>query len=98
MQFLFAVLQSTFVRRIDDPDESVGGLEVVPPVRAKTLLAADVPHVEVEAAMLQGLDVEAQRGADGADVFAVELLQNRRFARIIQPAEIYKMLLFISNV
>ena len=34
--------------------------------------------------MLQGLDVEAQCGGDGVDVFAVELLEDGRLAGIVQ--------------
>ncbi len=34
--------------------------------------------------MLQGLDVEAQRGRDSVDVLAVELLENGRLARVVQ--------------
>jgi hypothetical protein len=35
-------------------------------------------------AMLQGLDVEAKRGGDGVDVFAVEFLENGGLACVIQ--------------
>lgn len=38
-----AVVQTLAVGGIDDPDEGVGLLEVALPVRAKGLLAADVP-------------------------------------------------------
>ena len=87
VQFPFAIVQPAPVGRIHDPNEAVGRLEVVAPIRPQALLTPDVPNVEVEAAVLQGLDVEAQSGADRAHVFPVELFQNRRFARIIQASE-----------
>ena len=36
--------------------------------------------------MLEGLDVESERGRDGVDVLPVELLQDRRLAGVVQPA------------
>lgn len=48
MQFLAAVLESPFVCRVDDPDESVRRLEVVAPIRTQALLAAHVPDIQVE--------------------------------------------------
>ena len=34
----------------------------------------------------EGLDVEAERGADAHDVLAVELLQDRRLPGVVEPA------------
>lgn len=36
--------------------------------------------------VLQRLDVEAQGGGDGVDVFSVELLEDRGFAGVVQAA------------
>ena len=36
--------------------------------------------------VLEGLDVESERGRDGVDVLPVELLQDRRLAGVVQPA------------
>ena len=47
MQLLLAVLQPAPICRVDDPNEAVGRLEVVPPIRSKRLLATDVPDVQV---------------------------------------------------
>ena len=38
--------------------------------------------------MLEGLDVESEGGRDGVDVLAVELLQDRRLAGVVQPADL----------
>ena len=87
MQFLLAVVQPPLVRRIDDPDESVRGLEVVSPVAAETLLSAHVPDVEVEPVVLQSLDVEPEGRGDRVHVLAVELLQHGRLAGVVQAAK-----------
>ena len=36
--------------------------------------------------MLERLDVESERGRDGVDVLAVELLQDRRLPRVVQTS------------
>lgn len=36
--------------------------------------------------VLQSFDVEAQRRRDGAHIFSVKLLQDGRFACVIQPS------------
>ena len=38
------IVQSVNIRRVDDPDERVGLLEVITPVGAQCSLAADVPY------------------------------------------------------
>lgn len=35
--------------------------------------------------MQEGLDTEAQRGADRVDRFAIDLLDDGRLARVVQP-------------
>lgn len=47
--------------------------------------------------VLEGLDVESEGGRDGVDVLAVELLQDRRLARVVQPAEIRKSNIVLSG-
>ena len=58
LQLLLAILQPPPVRRVYDPDQSVGGFEVVPPVRPKRLLSSNVPDVELEPSVIQSLDIE----------------------------------------
>lgn len=36
--------------------------------------------------MLQGFDVEAQRRRDGADVFSIKFLEDRRLPSVVKPA------------
>ncbi len=43
VELLFAILHAHAVSRVDDPDQGVSLLEIVPPVRAESALATDVP-------------------------------------------------------
>jgi hypothetical protein len=52
MQLLLAILKSSSIGRIDDPDESVRRFKVIPPIRSKRLLTADVPNVQVESTVV----------------------------------------------
>lgn len=49
MKFSLAVVQSTFIGAIDDPNDAVGRFEVVSPVGTKRFLSSDVPYVQFEA-------------------------------------------------
>ena len=46
MKLLAAIIESFAISRVHDPDERVGLLEVVLPVCAQSLLAADIPLVK----------------------------------------------------
>jgi hypothetical protein len=47
---------------------------------------------------LEGLDVEAQRRADCVNRLAIEPLQDRRLARVIQPAIYHTHIAYIETV
>ena len=59
LELLVAVLEARAVGGVDDSYQSVGLLEIVAPVRAQRRLPAHVPDVELVAAVLERLDVEA---------------------------------------
>ena len=44
---------------VNDEDDTLGVLEVMPPERADLVLASDIPHGELDVLVLDGLDVEA---------------------------------------
>ena len=44
---------------INDEDDALGVLEVMPPQRSDLVLTADVPHGELDVLVFDGLDVEA---------------------------------------
>merc|ERR1711862_288424 len=50
-EFVFAILKSEFVSRVNDPDQSVSGFKVVAPVRANRCLTTNTPEVELEVIM-----------------------------------------------
>ena len=77
-------IRSYWRNYFEQTDGLVWVVEVVAPVRAQRRLAADVPNVQLEAAVLERLDVEAERRWDQVDVLAVELLHNGRLARVVK--------------
>lgn len=44
---------------VDNEDDTLGVLEVVPPQRTDLVLTTDIPHGELNVLVLDGLDVEA---------------------------------------
>ena len=60
-------LQAMPIGAVDDPDQSVGPLEVVAPIRSDRLLAADVPKVELVSTQFERLYIETQCWLDGVD-------------------------------
>ena len=50
MELFFAILESPFVGRVHDPDETVRRLEIVSPIRAERFLASHIPNVQVKTA------------------------------------------------
>ena len=49
---------------VDDEDDTLGVLEVMPPQRTDLVLTADVPHGELDVLVLDSLDVEPCRMVD----------------------------------
>ena len=56
------------ISRVHHVDDTVCVLVVILPVGADVLLAADVPHIQLEARLLHRLDVEALRRRDLTDI------------------------------
>eukprot|EP00968_Pinguiococcus_pyrenoidosus_P013381 scaffold1220_cov259-Pinguiococcus_pyrenoidosus.AAC.53 len=69
---------------VDDVHQSVGLVEVVPPVGTDGLLAADVPHIELELGVHEALDVEALGRHDVVDVFVTEKQATARGSAALQ--------------
>ena len=74
LKLLLCLLKTLCIRWVDNVDEDVGVVKVVPPVGPDPSLPANVPDVQSEAWRLDGLDVEALGGGDGGDVFTGEAL------------------------
>ena len=62
LELLLGLFKSLCIRGVDDIDENVGVVKVIPPVRSDLSLAAYVPNIQPEARCLDGLDVEALVG------------------------------------
>ena len=82
LELLPAVIETLAVSGIDNPDERVGLLEVVLPVRAEGLLAADVP-----CGCQPGMEAAQRGGAKQTDVQFVATLSS------VQPSQCSQALL-----
>jgi hypothetical protein len=82
---LFTSLGNTqTIVRVDDKDDSLCVLEVVPPERTDLVLTTDIPHGEVDVPELYRLDVKSD-GRDCCDNLAkLELVENRSFTSTIE--------------
>jgi hypothetical protein len=59
LQLLTSLGHTVAVIAVDDEDDALGILEVVAPQGANLVLTTDVPHGELDVAVLDSLDVEA---------------------------------------
>jgi len=82
---LLARLVNTFaIVGVDDKDEALCVLKVVPPERSDLVLTSDVPHSERDVLVFHSLYVEAD-SRDGRDDFTeLQFVQNRRFTGSVQ--------------
>mmetsp|Transcript_104587 Transcript_104587/g.253871 ORF Transcript_104587/g.253871 Transcript_104587/m.253871 type:complete len:230 (+) Transcript_104587:108-797(+) len=83
-QLLPCVFHAVAVVAVDHVDEAVGALVVVAPEGPDLVLAADVPHRERDVLVLDGLDVEADRGDGGDHLTQLQLVQDGGLASGIQ--------------
>ena len=83
-EFFLALSKSSFVRGVDDVNESIGVVVIVLPVGADSSLTANVPYIELEAVLGEGLDVEPLRGHDGRHVLVRECLQDGCLSGVIE--------------
>ena len=58
LEFLTRLNNTITIVAVDDEDDTLGVLEVMPPQRADLVLTADIPHGELDVLVLDGLDVE----------------------------------------
>lgn len=59
LQLLTGLNNTVAIVAIDDEDDTLGVLEVVPPERANLILSTHIPDCELDVLVLDGLDVEA---------------------------------------
>jgi len=61
---------------IDDENDTLGVLEVMPPERSNLILSSDVPNGERNVLVLDGLDIEADCWDGGHDFTKLELVED----------------------
>jgi hypothetical protein len=59
LELLTGLNNTVAIVGVDDEDDTLGVLEVVPPQRTDLVLTTDIPHGELNVLVLYGLDVEA---------------------------------------
>jgi hypothetical protein len=59
LEFLAGLGDTVTIVAVDDEDDALSVLEVVSPQRTDLVLATDIPHGELNVAVLDSLDVEA---------------------------------------
>merc|ERR1712080_631089 len=58
LELLTGLNNTVAIVGVNDEDDTLGVLEVMPPQRADLVLSADIPHGELNVLVLDGLDVE----------------------------------------
>lgn len=59
LELLSGLNNTVAIVGVDDEDDTLSVLEVVPPQRTDLVLTTDIPHGELNVLVLDGLDVEA---------------------------------------
>jgi hypothetical protein len=59
LELLTGLNDTVAIVGVDDEDDTLSVLEVVPPQRTDLVLTTDIPHGELDVLVLYGLDVEA---------------------------------------
>jgi len=87
LKFVAAVLEAKFVSAVNDPDQTVSLLEIVPPIRADGSLTANIPDIKLATLMFNCLDLESKSRCNLRGVFTQELLENSCFTCIVEPKD-----------
>jgi hypothetical protein len=58
LELLTGLNNTVAIVAVDNEDDTLGVLEVMPPERADLVLTTDIPHGELDVLVLYGLDVE----------------------------------------
>ena len=76
VKLLAVLLNTVLVIGVDHEDEALGVLVVVAPKQTDLVLTADIPHVEADVLVLDGLDVEANCGDGVHDLTELHLVED----------------------
>merc|ERR1719379_3339559 len=83
-ELLAGILDTVSVVAVDDKDEALRVLVIVAPERTNLVLATDVPDGEADVLVLNGLDVEADRGDRSHHLPELQLVQDRGLPSRVQ--------------
>merc|ERR1712118_575181 len=83
-ELLAGILDTVSVVAVDDKDEALRVLVIVAPERTNLVLATDVPDGEADVLVLNGLDVEADRGDRSHHLPELQLVEDRRLSSSVE--------------
>lgn len=52
MEFLFGILESHFIRAVNNPDDSISLFEVISPIGSDGFLSTNIPYIEFKVLVL----------------------------------------------
>jgi len=74
LEFLTCLHNTISVIGVDDKDDALGVLEVMPPQRPNLVLTANIPHCELDVLVFNGFNVEADCGNGGDNFTELEFI------------------------
>jgi len=83
-EFLPGLADSVPIVTVDDEDEALCVLEVVPPERSNFVLSADVPHGEADVLVFDCFHIETNSGNSGNDLAQFQFVENGGFTRCVK--------------
>jgi len=84
LKFLTCLDNTVPVVGVDDEDNALGVLEIMPPQGSDLVLATDVPHCELDVLVLDGFDVKANGRNRGNNLAQLQLVQDGGFSSSIK--------------
>jgi hypothetical protein len=84
LELLTGLNNTVTIVGVDDEDDTLGVLEVVPPQGTDLVLTTDIPHGELDVLILDGLDVEADGRDGGDDLTKLQLVEDGGFTGSIK--------------
>jgi len=84
LQLLPGLNNTVAIVGVDNEDNTLGVLEVMPPQRPDLVLSSDIPHGELDVLVLDGLDVESDCWDSGDDLTKLELVEDGGLSGSIQ--------------
>jgi len=84
LQLLSSLHYTIAIVRVDDEDDTLGVLEVMPPQRPNLVLSSDIPYGELNVLVLDGLDVESDCWDSRDDFTKLELVKDGGLSSCVQ--------------